>query len=455
MIEFGVLPADTGRAGSGAHYWKALRCYPFLFTQTCVLDRFTFMIIGTVRPTAPLSKERAAESAERAISATLPPATNPREPVVLLCGCDRPSLSLKTGEGALWSVSPYNISDPYRASPKASISDSRPRSVSDPGKLSTGFSISSDYMGLFKVQAAVPGRTTYEWFVRFIDLQITGHKETTDTKPKMNLHDEKDGYVAICAHFNCAVDIRLRGSDDQPGCYDFIKCGILQNMDWIEGETCYGVYSGLGSRLTKGHLFEPVPRAPSPNVDCGQEDLFPFYESQENPKIGAFRHLTFWDGPGILVPIFYDLNTNEGLTPENVKYLIDKSAAFKYSRHVFVLREVAGQVSFRSAISAKSSYAPNSYVVRGVIHWDFVLNQRINEILMTEYSNGTVNGESINKYLANSAQPNGTQLNAKPFQMFSAPLDACEAGLETFGPKSTATKTTKVCRWEKHERRLK
>lgn len=381
------------------------------------------MILATVQPTRPLViAGRILEPAARINATHLRSATNPTSPVVLLRGCGRISLSLSTLQAAQWSVRAY------------------PLSVSAPPAIApvAGFvaTLSSDAIGFFSVHADVNGQI-FDWFVRFIDLKVLQPGPSnlvTDTNPGVNSH--RKGYVALIAAFDCTVDVSLRGSDEQPSCYSDITCGILQNLSWVQGQTLYGIYCARGTNAIKGYLFEPIPKAASPNVDAGDEDKFPLYDATEAPSTGSLRRLNFWDGPGIVTPLLY--------SPQGGA-IVEFPSGWEKDENCLVLRKVEGSVSFRSGIAAKCKAAPHSYVVGGCVQWDLIFNQNIREIPPKDFpAQGYLPDPT--QYLVPSPQPNGTALGNPSVEILAMPVDARVAGFETFGPE--ATKTTKISVWQ-------
>jgi len=381
------------------------------------------MIIARIDPTPPLSPGRTIPP-ERGAPTTLRSATTPTTPVILLTGCLPVQLSLSTGQVAQWSVKAY------------------PLSVSAPPVVApangAAVLLSTNAGGFFSVHAVV-GLQTYDWFVRFIELEVIrpdpGGMET-DGMPDMSPH--RIGMVAVMAFFGCSARIRLRGSDEQPSCYNDVTPGILQDMFWIQDQTLYGAFCRRGTNQIKGYLFEPIPRAASPNIDAGDEEKFPFYDAKVEPENGPLRRVKFDDMPGIVIPVLYN---------PAIGFQKDFDPNWAKDPAYLLLRKVGGYVSFRSAVGAKCKQAPNTYVVGGAIQWNLIFNQRIKEIPPQAYDGGFFSID-FKDYLAVSTPPNGTVLGNPAVQIFPGPMDACAAGVETFGPE--ATKTTKQYQW--HQR---
>jgi hypothetical protein len=379
------------------------------------------MIIATINPTPPLSAHRDVP-ADRAGATQLRSATNPTSPVILLRGCLPIHLSLSTGQPAQWSVRAF----PLSASAAPAIGPAQ-------GIAAT---LSTDAVGFFGVQA-IAGTQTYDWFVRFINLQVIAPGPgdiRTDSAPGLS-HGNWYGRVSVLASYECAVRILLSGSHEQPSCYDAITLGVLQNMSWTQDQTLFGVYCPRGGTNVNGHLFEPIPSVASPNLDCGDPEKYPFYDSEATPSDGPSRLLKFDDAPGIVVPVLYKPNTPIGT---------DFNAAWAHDNDYLVLRKVAGSVSFVSAIGAKSKHAPHSYVVGGAVRWSLTLNQMIKEIPAKDFA-VSFGALKLPSYLGASAPPNGTHLPTQSFESFAPPQDAQAAGIETFGPEATIT--TKIYRW--------
>jgi hypothetical protein len=383
------------------------------------------MILASVLPTLPLTPgDRRLEPAERTIPYPLRSLTNPTSMVVLLRGCGPIRLRLSTGQSASWSVKAYHFS------------------LSAPPVIAPGIGfvaeLSSDAIGFFSVHAAVMGGQTYNWFVRFINLTVIRPGNSaleTDNQPNMTL-SEIAGHFALGAGIDFTVSVVLRGSDEQSSCYDDVTCGVLQNMSWVRGQTLYGTYCSRGTNDIRGRLFEPIPRAASPNIDAGDPEKYPLYDARETPSSGSLRRINISDEPGIVTPFLY--NPAYG-------WVDDFESSWITNKDFLVLRKIEGTVSFRSAIVAKCKGAPHSYVVGAWIDWELTFNQHIKEIPQADFPQHIVHLDA-GKYLGASMQPNGTILKNPSVTILARPLDAYTAGLESFGPE--ATKTTKKYDWQ-------
>ncbi|GEM_PF-5757034 len=172
----------------------------------------------------------------------------------------------------------------------------------------------------------------------------------------------------------------------------------------------------------EGWLLEAVPPAQSPYVDCSDESHVPFYKVSSNNK-ATVRIIEFSDAPGLTTPPCYiRQDPNSIWDAKDVQELVR-------SRDGYMLRQVKGTIWFRAAVVAVSEHCPNIYLVLGWIDWTLSMDRDI----AVEFDKGSTTW-GMKLVCGVDRMKSVTRLDP---QILPRPIDALEAGLETFGPIAT------------------